>query len=68
MIDEPSYHDLRALLKKRLNVEHDNEIDENVKLKSCYWFSNMFNYMIYILTTYINDMEKHINFYKNGMF
>ena len=37
MIDEPSYHDLRALLKKRLNVEHDNEIDENVKLKSCYW-------------------------------
>ena len=37
MIDEPSYHDLRALLKKRLNVEHDNEIDENIKLKSCYW-------------------------------
>jgi len=37
MIDEPSYHDLRALLKKYLNVEHDNEIDENVKLKSCYW-------------------------------
>lgn len=37
MIDEPSYHDLRALLKKRLNIENNNEIDENVKLKSCYW-------------------------------
>jgi len=24
--------------------------------------------MIYILTTYINHIEKHINFYKNGMF
>lgn len=37
MIDEPSYHDLRALLKTRLNIENDNEIDENIKLKSCYW-------------------------------
>ena len=37
MIDEPSYHDLRALLKKRLNIENDSEIDVNVKLKSCYW-------------------------------
>ena len=37
MIDEPSYHNLRALLKKRLNIENNNEIDENVKLKSCYW-------------------------------
>ena len=37
MIDEPSYHNLRALLKKRLNIENDSEIDENVKLKSCYW-------------------------------
>ena len=35
MIDEPSYHDLRALLKKRLNIENDSEIDVNVKLKSC---------------------------------
>jgi hypothetical protein len=35
--DEPSYYDLRALLKKRLNIENDSEIDENVKLKSCYW-------------------------------
>lgn len=40
MIDEPSYHDLRALLKKRLNIEDDSEIDENVKLKSCYWAEN----------------------------
>jgi uncharacterized protein YoxC len=37
MIDEPSYHDLRALLKKRLNIENDSEIDENVKLNTCYW-------------------------------
>ena len=37
MIDKPSYHDLRALLKKRLNIEDDSEIDENVRLKSCYW-------------------------------
>ena len=40
MIDKPSYHDLRALLKKRLNIEDDNEIDENVKLNICYWGEN----------------------------
>ena len=37
MIDKRSYHDLRALLKKRLNIEDDSEIDENVKLNICYW-------------------------------
>ena len=40
MIDKPSYHDLRALLKKRLNIGDDNEIDENVKLNICYWGEN----------------------------
>lgn len=37
MIDKRSYHDLRALLKKHLNIENDSEIDENVKLNICYW-------------------------------
>ncbi len=37
MIDEPSYHELRELLKKRLNITNNAEIDENIKLESCYW-------------------------------
>ncbi len=37
MIDEPSYHELRELLKKRLNITDNTEIDENIKLENCYW-------------------------------
>ncbi len=37
MIDEPSYHELRELLKKRLNITNNTEIDENIKLENCYW-------------------------------
>jgi hypothetical protein len=37
MVDMPSYHELRDLLKKRLNITNNNEIDENIRLKSCYW-------------------------------
>lgn len=37
MINDQSYHELREILKKRLNINNNTDIDENIKLKSYYW-------------------------------
>lgn len=37
MVNESSYHELRSLLKERLNITDNDEIDTHVRLKTCYW-------------------------------